>query len=139
MATRGWEDLTESDVRKFDRRTKAIAAEPMRSKYRNVKCVVGQEMFDSKHEAECWLILQAKQAAGEISDLHRQVPFALHCPSFTDQHLMMEVAHYVADFTWRVQGQLHVGDAKSKATKTQIYERSKKHMRLEHGLEIEEL
>ena len=45
---------------------------PKRSKYGNIKTVVDGFTFDSKKEADRWLVLKAQEQAGEISHLERQ-------------------------------------------------------------------
>lgn len=140
MATRGFEHFTESDVQRFNRRTQQIAAP--QSKYRNVKVTVHGQKFDSQREANHFLALKAREAAGEIRALRCQVPFDLECPievrntGVELQHAV--VARYVADFTWRdLQDRLHVADAKG--VRTQLYRLKAKWMNLQYGLIIEEV
>lgn len=105
------------------------------SKYRNQSCYVGSDRFDSKREAEFWMALQLRVHAREISDLRRQVPFDLCCPT---PGPTMVVAQYVADFTWRDRDdRLHVADAKG--VRTQLYRLKAKWMNLQYGIVIEEL
>lgn len=136
MATRGWESVSVSDIASRQLST----ATPKQSKYRNQRCVVGDEKFDSKREAEFWIALKAREAAGEIRDLKRQVAWALHCPTPGPD---MEVCRYVADFQWwdtkptSAPMMLHVADAKG--VRTQVYRLKAKWMKLEHGITIEEL
>lgn len=110
---------------------------PKPSKYRNVKARVGDLTFDSKHEADVWLQLKAREAAGDISELVRQVRFPLYCPTPGPD---AEVAVYVADYQWRDQdGRLHVGDAKGQRKRICPYPIKAKWLRLQEGIEIEEL
>jgi Protein of unknown function (DUF1064) len=113
------------------------AAKP--SKYRNVKVVIDGEKFDSKREAQHWQALKLREKAGEITDIKRQVPFSLMCPTPGDDE---EVCRYFADFTYRdvVHGrpmQLHVVDAKGK--RTPMYQLKKKWLKIQDGVTIEEV
>lgn len=47
------------------------------SKYKNIKCKVGTEVFDSRREADRYLELCYLQKAGIITDLARRVKFVL--------------------------------------------------------------
>ena len=135
MATGGWKDVSASDIARMQ--AKGTPVEPKRSKYRNVKCVVNGERFDSVHEADIWMILTAQEKLGDISELRRQVRFPLYCPTAGPD---MEVAVYVADYTWRDKaGRLHVGDAKGQRKRICPYPIKAKWMRLQEGIDIEEL
>ncbi len=109
------------------------------SKYRNVKTTIDGETFDSKREAMAWVDLKLREKAGEITDIKRQVPFSLQCPTPGDDE---EVCRYFADFTYRdvVHGrpmQLHVVDAKGK--RTAMYQLKKKWLKIQSGVTIEEV
>lgn len=74
--------------------------------------------FDSKAEAQRWAQLELLQAAGQISELKRQVRFPLHAAIMDQQTpaiVAAKVADYVADFTYRENGRLVVEDAKGSA------------------------
>ena len=118
---KGWEHVTEADIR-----------QPVPSKYRNVRTRTPDGLtFDSRREAEYWLGLKAREKAGDISDLRRQVPFALLAPG------NVIVAHYIADFVYRHGGKAHVVDVKG--VKTQMYRLKKKWLDLQEGVVIEEV
>lgn len=161
MSTRGFETWTQADVETWNaqRRAKGVMpSEPGQSssgissaeggvthppkstsKYRNRATFVGDVRFDSKHEAECFLTLQAMQTAGVIHDLQRQVSFELCCP-IEGTHLATAVRQYRADFTWRDRDEvLHVGDAKSAGTRTAMYLLKAEWLNKQKGLRIEEL
>ncbi len=106
-----------------------------KSKYRNVRCEVGGEQFDSKREADYWILLKARERAGEICGLERQVKFPLHCPHLAGPN--MEVCCYIADFTFTELGHFHCVD--SKGVRTQIFKLKAKWMLLEHGITVEEV
>lgn len=77
-----------------------------RAKYRNVKTEVDGELFDSKLEANDYQDFKLLLAAGEISNLRRQVPFEFTItisrpgPYPEIQSKMV----YIADFTFDEKG-----------------------------------
>jgi hypothetical protein len=99
-----------------------------------VRTRVGNLVFDSKREAAYWQGLLARQQAGEISMLRRQVCFPLLCP-VEDRSVM--VAFYVADFVYEEQGKRHVVDAKGH--RTAMYKLKAKWLALQDGIVIEEV
>lgn len=112
---------------------------PQKSKYKNVRTTIDGETFDSQREANCWAELKLREKAGEITDVKRQVPFSLMCPTPGDDE---EVCRYFADFTYRdvVHGrpmQLHVVDAKGK--RTPMYILKKKWLKIQDGVTVEEV
>ena len=138
---RGWENVRESDVQRFNRRVKE-STEPKPSKYRNVRVSVQGQKFDSQREADQFLALRAREAGGEISQLRCQVQFDLECPIYSTRTGALiqcaTVSRYVADFTWRDRDDvLHVADAKGVRTKE--YRLKAKWMNLQFGIVVEEL
>ena len=130
---------TQADVDAINAKRGAAmpAHRPPKSKYRNVRTVIDGEKFDSKREANYWLLLKAREKAGEISSLKRQVEFPLYCAA-GDRGI--QVAVYVADFWYLDSGgkcALHVVDAKGH--RTQVYELKKKWLFLQQGISIEEV
>lgn len=111
-------------------------SEQAKSKYRNVRTMIGSEVFDSKKEADYWLILKAREALNEIEGLRRQVPFSLYCPDIFAPHENREVSSYVADFVYS-DGRMHVVDAKG--MRTRMYLLKKKWLELQCGIVIEEV
>lgn len=112
----------------------ALAAEIRQakpSKYHNKPTVVGGRRFASGHEADCYAGLCFARDAGGITDLRCQVRYALHALGGG------LVGHYVADFTYRQDGALVVIDAKG--MRTQLYDWKRRHMKAEHGIEIQEV
>lgn len=83
---------------------------PKPSKYGNVKVQTEYGLFDSNGERDYWLYLQARQVAGEITELDRQRRFKL----FVDGRL---ICTYVADYVWRENGALVVADFKGYETR----------------------
>jgi len=110
------------------------------SKYRNVRTVVDGITFDSKREAQYWAELKMRERAGDITELRRQVPFALFTAKATisGSHVLYEVARYVSDFVYRDRnGVEHVVDAKGK--RTAMYQLKRKWLELQSGIVIEEV
>src|SRR5882672_1048010 len=115
-------------------------ATPKPSKYRNVKVVVDGRRFDSGREADYWLFLKARQTAGEITELRPQVHFPLYCPvmqSPAGAVRILQVAEYIADFTYQEAGKLVVVDAK--ARRISPYSLKAKWLALQQGIEIVEV
>jgi hypothetical protein len=131
--TRGFEHLTAGDVAKLG---KQAIAKP--SKYKNVKVVVDGITFDSKREAAYWVGLKAREKAGEINCLRRQVVFPLMAPQASSPSFGVQVAFYIADFVFDdADGHRHVVDAKG--ARTAIYKLKRKWLFLQDGIEIEEV
>ena len=78
---------------------KVIQAAP-KSKYGNQKVTVLGEEFDSKREADRWLLLRDRQRAGEISDLRRQVKIPLDGRDGPLRTSTGRVMCYIADFAY---------------------------------------
>jgi hypothetical protein len=106
-----------------------------RGKYNNRKTVINGIKFDSKKEAEHYLMLQLLLRAGVIKDLRLQVPFVLKVNG-------LKVCTYLADFVYREKDNSRkwvevVCDVKG--VRTPIYNLKKKLMRAIHGVEILEV
>lgn len=102
-----------------------------RSKYNAQRTESGGITFDSKKEASRWEELQLMLRAGEISELRRQVEFAL-C---VEGEL---ICRYRADFVYRNKaGRRIVEDAKGVRTGEYIIKR--KLMLACHAIEIQEV
>lgn len=105
---------------------------PKELKYRNKKKVVNGLEFDSTKEARRYQDLLAWQHSGQITQLLRQQSFDI----VVNGEL---ICSYVADFTYRLEGQLVVEDVKSKVTrKLDLYRIKKKLMKAVLGIEIRE-
>lgn len=63
--------------------------------------------FASRLEHSTWVDLKRRQAAGEVSDLRRQVRFSLWVHT-------VWICDYIADFTFLEDGKLVVADAKGR-------------------------
>jgi predicted DNA binding CopG/RHH family protein len=130
--------LTEEQLRAIQQRAVARGAtvrsneiarngESVRSKYGNRKVVVDGIRFDSQREADRWQELKLMQAAGEISELERQVRFPLRVKG-------QEICCYIADATYRKDGKLVVDESKGVRTREYIIKR--KLMFALYGIEI---
>jgi len=95
------------------------------SKYRNKKVVVDGHRFDSKKEASRYLVLKARQEAGEISHLELQPRFNLRILDRPVTYTSGRRAYYVADFAYFDGSKRVIEDVKSPATKTQVYKLKK--------------
>jgi Protein of unknown function (DUF1064) len=139
MATRGWTGVTLRDLA-------GLGARPARTKYGNVRCLIDGLVFDSRAEGELWLELRARERAGEIFDLRRQVAFPLYTSDRrTTDGPLLQVAEYVADFVYYDRtlagggAQRHVVDVKSPATRTAVYRLKCRWLALQEGITIEEI
>lgn len=132
MATRGWENVSATDIA---RRCQVKTVAPA-SKYRNVRFSLDGLTFDSKREASYYVGLKARAAHGDITDLRVHPTFPLLAPTAAGVHV--EVAQYEADFTYRdALGELHVVDVK--AVRTKMFLLKRKWLELQTGILIEEV
>jgi len=113
----------------------AQAAKPTKApKYRNVAVVVDGYRFDSKREAERYVVLAGEVDAKRIRDLKVQ-------PAFRCEIAGVLICDVVADFSYRrnADNAYVVEDVKSKATKTAVYRMKAKLVRALHHVEITEV
>ena len=109
----------------------------MTSKYGNHRTVVDGYTFDSKAEARRYQELRLMEQAGEIRNLRVHPPYPLYCPG--DDCEIVRVACYVADFDyWDVPGDRFVVED-VKGQRTAIYSLKRKWLRLQAGIEIQEI
>ena len=107
------------------------------SKYGNRKVYVGDQLFDSKREADRWVELTLLQKAGKIQGLERQVPYGLIPAQKIDGKVVEREVKYIADFVYHQDGQTVVEDAKGMKTPEYIIKR--KLMLWRHGIRIVEV
>lgn len=109
------------------------------SKYGNRITELDGIRFDSRREATRWAELRLLEKAGEIYELHRQVPFVLIPAQRNLQGNVIERAvKYIADFVYYdSDGNVVVEDAKG--VKTDAYKLKKKMMLYFKGIEIKEV
>lgn len=134
---------TESDLKSVQNRPQSSVASLRGSKYRNQKVFINGEKFDSKREAAYYQELLARELAGEIKEIRRQVPFHL-CTPVTDMSLRMGVppviqndCDYIADFCFLEFGDPVVVDVKGFRTKEYLLK--KKRMWLQYGIDVREV
>ena len=107
-------------------------------KYRNKKCEWHGIVFDSIKERDRFIILEASQNAGEISELKRQVRYQLIPDQYENGKLVERGVDYIADFTYRTaEGTFVVEDTKGFITKEYIIKR--KLMRWLFGIAIQQI
>lgn len=112
-------------------------------KYRNIQTEVFGHKFDSRKEANHYLLLRSLEQQGKISDLRMQVPFELIPAVYREEivHLktkdkiekkcIQRATHYVADFVYKDKdGNEVVIDVKSPITRQNAEYRLKKKMML---------
>lgn len=82
-------------------------------KYKNRKCTVNNETFDSKKEARRYVELKALEKLGRISGLERQRKFIL-IPSQKDENekTIERECSYIADFVYVENNETVVEDVK---------------------------
>lgn len=106
------------------------------SKHNNVWTEVDGIKFQSKHEARRYELLRDRQLAKEISDLKCQVRYRI-----MDGEKYLTT--YVADFTYRENGELVVEDAKgrreSRDPSYNLFKLKKRLLLLYSGLDIREV
>lgn len=125
----------------------------MYNKYGNKKTQTPDgEVFDSSKEAKRWTILKLLEAAGEITDLKRQVKYQLLPPQYEaipkytkdgsrvkDKMVLIErELSYIADFVYfdKRLNETIVEDVKGVRTKEYLIKR--KLMLYFHGIKIKE-
>lgn len=106
-----------------------------RSKYRAVKTTVDGITFDSRREANRYLILKSMEEEGAIEDLRRQVRYEL-IPAFDVNGRHYRPVYYVADFVYRENGREVVEDVKG--MRTDVYRLKSKLFARRYGMSIKE-
>lgn len=86
-----------------------------RSKYHAKKTTVDGITFDSRREADRYLVLKSMEEDGAIEDLRRQVRYEL-VPAFDVDGKHYRPVFYVADFAYVEDGKEVVEDVKGMAT-----------------------
>jgi hypothetical protein len=117
----------------------ASKAEPKAGKYKSKRVTIGERTFASMREADRFLVLSARQDAGEICELQCQVRFVLAPAADIGEKRKKPALRYFADFVYVVvaTGERVVEDAKG--VQTPEY-RTKKHlMKTVHGIDISEV
>ena len=108
-----------------------------RSKYHAKKTVVDGITFDSKREADRYLVLKNMEEDGTIEDLRRQVRYEL-IPAFDVAGRHYRAVFYVPDFTYtdKETGEEIVEDVKG--MRTDVYKLKSKLFARRYGKVIKE-
>jgi hypothetical protein len=116
---------------------KPVAEAPKRgNKYHAEPVTIDGYRFASKAEGRRYEVLRLREKAGEITNLEVHPAFDLHVNE-------IKIGRYTADFRYIQHGFEHFGDVvedvKSGPTRTREFKRTKKHLKAEYGIEIEEV
>lgn len=106
-----------------------------RSKYHAKKTTVDGSTFDSRKEADRYLVLKGMEEDGSIEDLRRQVRYEL-VPAFDVDDRHYRPVYYVADFVYREGGREVVEDVKG--VRTDVYKLKSKLFARRYGMSIKE-
>lgn len=106
-----------------------------RSKYHAKKTVVDGITFDSRREADRYLVLKDMEEDGSIEDLRRQVRYEL-IPAFDVDGRHYRPVCYVADFVYVEDGKTVVEDVKG--MRTDVYRLKSKLFARRYGMSIRE-
>lgn len=104
-------------------------------KYHARKTTVDGITFDSRKEADRYLVLKGMEEDGLIEDLRRQVRYEL-VPAFDVNGKHYRPVYYVADFVYREDGQEVVEDVKGMIT--DVYRLKSKLFARRYGMSIKE-
>lgn len=105
------------------------------SKYHAKKTVVDGITFDSRREADRYLVLKGMEEDGLIEDLRRQVRYEL-VPAFDVDGRHYRHVCYVADFVYVEDGKEVVEDVKG--MRTDVYKLKSKLFARRYGMAIRE-
>lgn len=106
-----------------------------RSKYHAKKTVVDGITFDSKREADRYLVLKSMEEDETIEDLRRQVRYEL-VPAFDVDGRHYRPVYYVADFVYVEDGKTVVEDVKG--MRTDVYRLKSKLFARRYGMSVKE-
>lgn len=108
-----------------------------RSKYHAKKTTVDGIIFDSKREADRYLVLKGMEEDGVIEDLRRQVRYEL-VPAFDVDGRHYRPVFYVADFVYmdKEAGKEVVEDVKG--MRTDVYRLKSKLFARRYGISVKE-
>lgn len=103
------------------------------NKFLAKKTIIDGITFDSKKEAQYYLIYKHKEQAGMIKNLNRQVDYPFKINNKT-------MFKYKADFTFEDENGFHIIDVKSSMTsKLPVYRLKKKIIEEYYQIKIEEV
>lgn len=118
---------------------RSIGMKARRNKFNAIKTMIGDLRFDSKKEAQCWTYLKARERAGEIHSLERQVKYPLFAWSewmFAGPKAV-KLCTYIADFRYYDNKRNAWIVADAKGVKTALFRLKAKLMKANHGIEVE--
>ncbi len=139
-AARGRRPQKRTRIRQ-EARSGGPATQQRPAKYGNVKQTADNQVFDSKHELQVWRDLQARQAAGEITELrHHPEAIELLTVASEGEEFFPAVCRYEPDFVYREGDRLVIADAKSPVTrKNAVYRLKARWLKAQENIEIVEL
>lgn len=105
------------------------------SKYHAKKTTVDGITFDSRREADRYLVLKGMEEEGAIEDLRRQVRYEL-VPAFDVDGRHYRPVFYVADFVYVEDGKEVVEDVKG--MRTDVYKLKSKLFARRYGMSVKE-
>lgn len=105
------------------------------SKYHARKTTVDGITFDSRKEADRYLVLKGMEEDGSIEELRRQVRYEL-IPAFDVDGRHYRPVFYVADFVYREDGKEVVEDVKG--MRTDVYRLKSKLFAKRYDMSIKE-
>lgn len=105
------------------------------NKYRAKKTVVDGMTFDSRREADRYLVLKSMEEDGDIENLRRQVRYEL-VPAFDVDGKHYRPSFYIADFVYIEDGHEVVEDVKG--MKTDVYRLKAKLIAYRYGVNVRE-
>ena len=106
-------------------------------KYHNEKTEVAGIKFDSKKEADRYVVLKALENLGAIQNLRRQVRYKLTTGKRWSNGKKHRAVEYVADFVYILDGEEIVEDVKG--FKTPVYKIKRELMKEKYDIEISEV
>lgn len=106
-----------------------------RSKYHARRTTVDGITFDSRKEADRYLVLKGMEEDGLIENLRRQVRYEL-LPAFDVDGRHYRPVYYVADFVYVEDGKEVVEDVKG--VRTDVYKLKSKLFARRYGVSIKE-
>lgn len=105
------------------------------SKYHAKKTTVDGITFDSRREADRYLVLKGMEEEGAIEDLRRQVRYEL-VPAFDVDGRHYRPVFYMADFVYVEDGKEVVEDVKG--MRTDVYKLKSKLFARRYGMSVKE-
>lgn len=126
-----------------------------KTKYFSKKVTLDGIKFDSKKEAERYLVLKARERRGEITDLQLQVPFVVLPAQYEEaetytpktkkkkviKKLIERKVEYIADFVYTDNGRIIVEDVKGykNSAAYALFTIKRKMMLYFHGIHVVEI